>query len=109
MSVVRAGLIILFVLLVGVINAFISTGSTSSNAVGTCTNSGAGNATNFQQNCGAGTSTGFIGTIFSTSVTGFSGAPAIINAIWITAAVFLLTVAVIDIVRLFIPLLPGSG
>jgi hypothetical protein len=90
-------MIVLFLLVVNILIAFIETGATDSASFASCEDEAT------YTDCDNVGKTSFFETLADVSFTGITGAPAIINAIWLTVMGLLLTTAILLIVVSFIP------
>lgn len=96
-------LIVLFVLVANIMAAFIESGiadwDAGSAEGGEFANCSEGNYTD----CDNVGKTSFFSTLADVSFSGFDGAPAIVNALWLTTMGLLLTTAILLIAVSFIP------
>lgn len=102
LAIFKGIIIIIFVLIVNILSLFIQTSVASTPSIQGCTATG-----NFTT-CSS-TSTGsFITSVLTITVGFIQGAPLIVNVLWIAIIATLLVAGIIEIVRSFIPLLPGG-
>lgn len=90
-------LIILFLLIVNILIAFISSGAAPTSEFSDCSESGT------FEDCDNVGKTSFFSALADVSFTGFPDAPLIINALWLTTMGLLLSTAILLIVVSFIP------
>jgi hypothetical protein len=90
-------LIVLFLLIVNIVVAFIESGVASSSSFSSCDSEGT------YEDCDNVGKTSFFSALADVSFTGFTGAPDIVNAIWLTMMGLLLSTAILLIVVSFIP------
>lgn len=90
-------LIILFYLVINVVAAFIETGAASGGFTDSCTSSQ--NVTT----CESAGRESFFEAVADVSVSGFTGAPVIVNVLWLLIGVFLISLAILNIVLAFTP------
>lgn len=90
-------MIILFVLVVNLLNAFIISGSTATTQLEGCTSS------NNVTTCESQGKESFFDSLFGATFMPFDGAPVILNAVWAMVMLTLLSTGVLLIVLSFIP------
>jgi len=102
MSVFKAGMIFLFLIAVEVGVAIITTGQGATITIQGCT------TTDNYTSCQSVAKSSFLDNLLHQSVQGFEGVPLVYNVIWLSITAFLLSLAVIEFVRQFIPTVPGG-
>lgn len=104
MALFKGIIIIACVITVNIVVAYLASfGSTASGpAIEGCSTTG--NFTTCQET----SKTSFLSSIFLTVITGVDGAPGIFNTLYVIVGGVFLIAGIIEIVRSFVPLLPGG-
>lgn len=90
-------LIILFLLVVNIVVAFVDSGVATSSNFSDCSEEAT------YEDCDNVGKTSFFSALADVSFTGFTGAPVVVNALWLTMMGLLLSTAILLIVVSFIP------